>query len=253
MTANLVFIQSTARSGTTWLKTTLASHPATKLYGEFLHPSMFGWGLFSYYDQHIREDPAKLLPLAQKQMSRDYLHWLAEKTPEKTVLLDLKLEQLEDVPSASAGIYQSRGSFIVLKRLNLLKQAVSAVVMSERLKAGDSVVHRDHTPEVMRVEVDPANILARMRIRRDLFNKYLERLRVSRRSHMIVNYEELTGPNGGAALDRIQRFVGLEPVPLRSTLAKQNPANLEEIVVNYDELLTALKASEFDYTLWLPN
>jgi hypothetical protein len=133
---------------------------------------------------------------------------------------------------------------IHLRRLNLLKVYVSALLMPKRreLQATAPV-------EPIRTYVDPARAIESMRqaiARYELYEKIF-----GRHPRITVAYESLFDgqelqPETGR---RICEFLGVEPRPMRSTLVKVNPESLRDIVTNYDELFAALAKTEFAATV----
>ena len=133
---------------------------------------------------------------------------------------------------------------IHLRRLNLLKVYVSALLMPKRreLQATAPV-------EPIRTYVDPARAIESMRqaiARYELYEKIF-----GRHPRITVAYESLFDgqelqPETGR---RICEFLGVEPRPMRSTLVKVNPESLRDIVTNCDELFAALAKTEFAATV----
>ena len=63
-----------------------------------------------------------------------------------------------------------------------------------------------------------------------------------------VFYEDLTSAKRrDAILRRIWRFLGVENLPVWSGLPKQLPTDLHDCVINYDEMLAQLRASELAF------
>ena len=133
---------------------------------------------------------------------------------------------------------------IHLRRLNLLKVHVSALLMPKRreLQATAPV-------EPIRTYVDPARAIESMRqaiARYELYEKIFERHpRITVAYESLFDGQELQPETGR----RICEFLGVEPRPMRSTLVKVNPESLRDIVTNYDELFAALAKTEFAATV----
>ncbi len=68
-----------------------------------------------------------------------------------------------------------------------------------------------------------------------------------------VTYEELTGPGQEECLDRIQRFLGVEPKELASGMKRQNAEGLSTLISNYDELETSLCGTRWEKFLSEPS
>lgn len=249
----VVFLQSTARSGTTWLGSRLASHPDVVSYGEFLYPEISDWGFFGFWQRQVMEGNASVTPDFMKKAIGQYVPWIAEKNPNKVAFMDLKLEQLESIDYVHPGLYSAEAKFVILKRINLLKQVISEIIMYKRIEKNDKEVHRNYIPETLVIHVEPMWVLERMANKKKLHDSYLQKARGNRAEYMIVNYEDLISSEDARAMDKIQAFMGLKPMNLKTDLVKQNPLPLSELVENYDELRKAVAESEFAYTLYMPT
>jgi hypothetical protein len=251
----MIFLQSTGRSGTSFLRSLLNSHGDLRIELEFLYPdpTVDSRIFYRFWADRIRADIGDLSPNRSHLVFRDYLAQVPGYWPGKIVGLDLKLEQLDLIPWAVPMVYRPGHRFIVLRRINLLRQAVSEAVMLERLRRGDAVVHRDHVPERITVRMDPAATLRQMRSKAALADKYFHLISTQELPHLEVTYEDIAGSNRDDRLRAIQDFLGVEPRPLRSSLAKQTPHRLEDVIENFEALRKAVSRSEFDYTLSLPS
>ena len=67
----------------------------------------------------------------------------------------------------------------------------------------------------------------------------------SRRSMLTVHYEDLARDRQ-RVFDEVQTFLGLKPARLTTTLRKQNPEPLSELIENYDELYATFKSSPYE-------
>lgn len=199
------------------------------------------------------EGNASVTPDFMKKAITEYVPWIAEKNPNKVAFMDLKLEQLESIDYVHPGLYRTEAKFIILRRVNLLKQIISEIIMYKRIEMSDTEVHRNYIPETLVVRVEPMSVLRRMRNKKILHDTYLQKALGNRAEHMIVNYEDLISSEGAQVMCSIQKFMGLEPINLETDLVKQNPLPLSELVENYDELRKAVAESEFAYTLYMPT
>lgn len=258
-TTTMFSLQSTGRSGTTYVSSLLNSHPSITVYKEILYPEPYmDLDLFyEFWAQHIREDAKNLGPNRSPLVAQAYLERLKAGSPSAVAGLDLKLEQLDLVPWLWDQLHRAVEKSIVLRRHNLLKQVVSEVVMHQRLTdgttAGIAEVHSGTVPEKRTVQLDAKYAIQRMRYRKELTDRYLRKLQDAGRPHLIVSYEDLLGSRAEDVLDRMQRFLGVEPRSLTSPLRKQNPYELSELVSNYEQVVRAVNDSEFAYTLYLPT
>lgn len=247
--ANIAFLQSTARSGTTWLGKKIGSHPEVSYYGEFLFPNFEEKRFYTHFIREIEADPINLVPPNSVYSMRRYLDNVEGQDPAKVAILDLKLEQITQYPTWATEAYMRQARYIILHRANLLKQVVSEVIMYS--PAG--YINSDRTPDKYVVAVDPENVLMRMRAKSRLHVEGIRRVKARSLPHIFMTYEEMLERPADDPFDEIQEFLGLAHSPITVDLKKQNPFPLEEIVENYAELRAAVRASEFDYTLYLPE
>lgn len=250
---NLVFLVGTARSGTSYLGYKFATHPQVRYKGEFLFPEFFAGGFYEFYRGRARSDDKYLLPEGAKSAYFEYFAAISEENPDKKIILDLKIEQFSLDPMAEGPVCRSSWKFLLLTRLNYLKQAISEVIMYRRIANGDTVVHRDYVPEKIAVRVEPDAIINRMRMRQKLVEKYYGILRASGRPCLDLCYEELVGGQASVWDGKMLEFLEIEQREMQSKIVKQNVAPLEELVENHDALIGAVRQSEFAYTLHMPQ
>src|SRR5665213_1861036 len=135
------FLQSTLRTGTTWLRDMLSRNQGLQVLGEVLSPEVddlvkldvpIRW--YQFLVGELTKDPTNILPRKQRDLFLRYLDMLRQYGMGRVMLIDLKLEQLEEVDCISPVIFVPENRFIVLRRLNVLKQVVSEMIMYKRLK-----------------------------------------------------------------------------------------------------------------------
>jgi hypothetical protein len=127
-----------------------------------------------------------------------------------------------------------------LRRYNLLKMYVSQQLMSGARRVQSS------TPiAVKRIRINPADALAAMRRSRRRY-EHFEALFGSH-ARLQLRYEELINAQSlkPAIADSICDFLEVGRAPMRSQLIKVNPDALADIVVNYDEVASAVSDTEF--------
>ena len=133
---------------------------------------------------------------------------------------------------------------IHLRRRNLLKMHVSRLLMPTRR----NFIWEPHTTEPLppvRIRVDPAAAIAQMRRARAQYERF-EAL-FAAHPRLPVVYEDLIEDQRLRPAEgrRICGFLGVEERPMSSRFVKLNPDSLEDIVTNYDELLGAVRRTEF--------
>jgi LPS sulfotransferase NodH len=60
-----------------------------------------------------------------------------------------------------------------------------------------------------------------------------------------ITYEDLVADSDNV-VGRIETFLGVEPAPMSTTLRRQNPEPLRELITNYDELRAAFAGTEHE-------
>jgi hypothetical protein len=129
---------------------------------------------------------------------------------------------------------------IHLRRHNLLKVHVSTLLMDEREQ-----IQATAPTEAVWIRVDPAKAIASLRKARAYYESFDEAF--ARHPRLQVAYESLfDGPYLQEETGRrICDFVGVAYHRMQSKLTKLNPESLRDMVTNYDELATAISATEF--------
>ncbi len=253
---NLIFT-STGRSGSTYLRTLLSSHPDIKIDGEFLYqdPTVDGnWLFFRFWSELISKDIQWISPNRHGELCEKYFQHLAMKRGgfDEYFGIDLKLEQLYQVPWMTSSIFDLTAKFIVIKRSNVLKQVLSEMIMQLRLE-NSIPPHDTKSQKLMKVVVDPQFVLERMRFKRNLTIDFISKLKQRNKDYFVVVYESFFNEDGSPCksyMDSIVDYLGLNQSRLVTSLAKQNPYLIIDIVDNYGELREHLFASEFEYTLY---
>ena len=249
----LFFLQSTARSGTAWLGSYLSAHPEIEWLGEMFHPALFANGYYSSLAKQIATDPAAILPHNQSSFCADYLSGLSSQSASMCGV-DLKLEHMLQLPYIHECIYRQPFKFITLRRLNLLKQAVSELLMYERIKRGDGEIHRNYVPEKVSIWIEPDMAMGMMAAKDETTEKYNRRIAYAGSPCLSLVYEDMCLPGGiEQALCRIEGFLKIGGFSKSGAIVKQNPFPVDELVANWNELSRAIAQSKFAYTLHLPG
>lgn len=250
----MFLLQCTGRSGSTYFGSLLGSHPDVAMLGEFLYPdpTVDDWHFAHKAMIWAKERPELAAPACRPALMTRYLEELGRIRAGKTVGLDLKIEMLDTTPELAPPIYAAAASVIVLKRANVLKQAVSYLLMMKRLEEKAGPVHGPKPAERTTIRVTPSWVVAMMDQSERRLRRYEALAQSSGRPVHVVLYEDLVA-DPGRILGETCEFLGLRPMALKSDLAKQNVESLPDIVENYEELAAAVRISRFEYTLFLPT
>ncbi len=247
------------RSGTNFVLNALRNHTSICVAGEILYPSLtedwlreYGWYLF--LRRKIMQDPSVILPHQQQTAFHEYICDLHHAAGRRRLLIDLKLEQVEDgVGTIRELIYQRSSSFVLLSRKNVFKQVVSEALMYKRIASGDNDVHRTYTPEALHLEITPEEIVFRIKRKIQLLGRYTDRVMATGCESLSIFYEDMLEDNGKAAFAAIQEFMGLQIEDIRSNLVKQNPLGPDHYLPNYSEVAKAVAAAGYEEMLYLPH
>lgn len=212
------------RSGSTHLQSLLDSHPRVRCFGE----------LFS--DRAPPEQPAFVHSEIGDPAS--FLRDLFEPLEEPVVGFKLPMNSIRAHPEAAWMVGEDEEMRIVrLSRRNLLAQLVS-----RRLQAGTGVSHSiqgDYGGARVRIEPERCRT-ALERMEED--ERELDRIAGDRVCFRIA-YEDLGRTE---RLDELQRFLGVEPEPLRSWFEKLRRRPLSEAIENWDSIRRALRGSRYE-------
>lgn len=256
--ARPVVLLCQTRTGSQHLKALLASHAdISVLRQELFYPALTPDTFYGFWSARITNDPARaIVPDAIEGEVRAYLDHLLAQSDGKSVVLDIKLHQLEELPALWPALRRAverlGGWAVHLVRRNLLRSVVSEQIMHERLARAGGPVHRDSTPETIRVRLDPGWVLAQLRQRRGRDRRVRAEFGTLGDRLMRVAYESFEEARDAPQLvATISSFLGLDPpgsTP-QSDLARQNPGPLHELVDNFEELSATLAPTRFAWML----
>jgi hypothetical protein len=211
------------RTGSTHLVSLLDSHPKIRCFGE-LFPHERGT-LDEAYAPYWRSDPL------------DYVADLTAPVTEPTVGFKLPMGSIQAHPDALRLLEPEGLRIVRLSRLNLLALFVSRrLLASTRVSQSTRGDYGDAT-----VVLDPKQCVSVFR-RTEQHESYLDEIADGKPTYRIT-YEELAT---GQGLPEIQRFLGVEPVPLRSDFGRVRKRPLAETIENWPEVQGALRGSPYE-------
>jgi hypothetical protein len=211
------------RTGSTHLVALLDSHPEIRCFGE-LFPHERGT-LDEGYAPYWRSD------------ALEYVAGVTAPVTEGAVGFKLPMGSIQAHPDALRLLEPPDLRVVRLSRLNLL-----ALFVSRRLLAStrDSQSTRGEYGDAT-VALDPNKCLS-MFERTEQHERYLDELAGDKRVFRIT-YEELAG---GERLPEIQRFLGVESMPLKSDHSRARKRSLRETIENWPEVEGALRGSPYE-------
>ncbi|MBW3097268.1 sulfotransferase [Pseudohoeflea coraliihabitans] len=240
----MFYLQCTGRSGSTFLRDLLNSHPSIRMKGEFLNPNPNARNtLHDFWAQLVQDDRAWIVPVRRAEMVSRFFEAQCSDGGD-VVGYDLKLEYLAGEPTLFNPLFAHVDRVVLLKRRNLLHQLVSNDTMRARIASGVTAVHSSETPAPVKISLDPVHAVARMRATSRLVSQYEAKVREIKPVFEIF-YEDLAQANRAELLGELQAFLGVEPRQLTSSLSKQNPYPLEETIANFPAVAAALAETEF--------
>lgn len=266
-------VLSQPRTGSTLLAQSLNSHPAARCFGEifntkvsFIHYQQWG------YDQHSADDKA-LRARAPAEFLRERIF-----PPRLEGVRAVGFKLMYEDPQAFDGLTELLRDDVGLHVLHLRRRNLLRVLVSYKIVEETGVVFQGDPAAVLGSRLTKANAVRA--VRHPL--RALKRLRevwprgerdsttvtispvelsefVEAGQRWAAHYEELFAhhrkldlfytdleDDREPTLERVQTFLGLEPTPLKTTLAKQHPHPLRELINNYDELLAACRGGPYE-------
>jgi hypothetical protein len=209
------------RTGSTHLQSMLDFHSQARCHGE-----IFGDGKPPTFASSAESDPREFL---DSMLAPDHERALGFKLPMQSIRLD--------PAAAKVALSDPDLAAIRLSRRDRLSQLVS-----RRMMAATGVsqsIFGDYGDATVRIE--PAAAIAALETM-SADEQELDGLCAGRPTFRI-DYEDLGDER---RLVDLQRFLGLEPEPLRSWFEKLRTRSLPETVSNWDELQSALNAAGYE-------
>lgn len=142
-------------------------------------------------------------------------------------------------------------TYIVLKRDNFLRSIISHTVMynlSEKKTHNKS----SENATLKQVYIDIENtgyngykkpLIEHLNIHKENY-AYLENL-LSDHKYLSLNFEKDISADPNNAYSKVCHFLNIEPEEISVRLSKTNPFSLSDIIVNYDEVKSYLKDTEY--------
>lgn len=196
------------RVGSEYLNSLLDSHPGIDALGEVFRP-------MGEFETSPDDDPSSFIESVS--------------IPGRITIFKLSLHALDTHPATSGLIGTSE--LIRLRRENLLAQHISGALALQ----ADSW-RQEGYGDARVVLPDPLGGLQRLKGR----EMRLDRI-IGTRPAFEITYERID-----EQLDDLQRYLGLDPVPLSSSHRRLRQRPLNEVVANWDDLVEALRGTEFE-------
>lgn len=240
-------LMSTQRTGSTWVTDMLNSHPAIAAYTELFLQAGVGmpdWCIYKdtvYWSTYYRQMKSSGQGALRPRLLFRYLDELYRKHPDKQATgFKLMYGQAFRLPETLAYVRSRRVSVVHLTRHNTLD-----IVLSDMAKSSRGMAHARTETSVPTVQLNvdiPAMLheMRRLERHRRMAGLLLRHLGVP--CHELV-YEDLVADP--AVMNRCIEFLGLEQVPLASSLKKMNTQSHRDLLANYADVRLALAATPF--------
>jgi len=211
------------RTGSTHLQSLLDSHPRIRCFGELFTPN----------DGSLDE----VFATSPETDERRYVERLTADLEEDVVGFKLPLNSLRAHPGAREVVSGPDLKFIRLSRGNLL-----ALMASRRLLAQTRVPQSTHgTYGEATVHFEPDRLM-RAFAKIEEHERQLDELAGDRPTYRLTYDELVTGVHD----EPLQRFLGVQPVELKSWFSRVRSRPLPETIENWDEVATALTGTRFE-------
>lgn len=217
------------RCGSTAIGTLLNQNPKVKWMGEAFKKS---------YEKHnwIREDPYNFIKFRRKICTSSVFG--VEIVTEKLLK---KLNREEPIKSfKNIGF----GSFVLLKRLNLLSRLVSSLV-AEKIGMWNTKKHLE-TPKV-KIPHDKDQLIKQFE-KYESFYKKIENNSASDET-LILTYEEDVRESPKVAYRKICKFLGIEITNVETKTKKLNKGHISERIENAQEVENMLRNTKYEWMI----
>lgn len=127
-----------------------------------------------------------------------------------------------------------------LRRRNVLRHVLSNLAIN-----ATGLTHDRLGQGPTRLTVDPVELVRWMDIRSEVGRR--ETAALSGVNHEAFVYEDdlLDSANWPETMARAFSFIGLDPVPVGTTLKRRNPGRLPDLIENYDEVAAAVASAGY--------
>lgn len=245
-------ILGTQRTGTTWIRTTLNSHPGILALGEvFLYSHgrfplrrKAGLDVEDSYRRFIEASVKRrvLHHLARPRVVEEYLDALYSRRGHEAIGFKLMRTHCRQFPSVVPYLLERHIPAIHVVRRNVLKTLISRETARQR-----KLFHARKGVPVAKIRIDAAALPGSLESI-DADNAAWERI-FGDSVYLKLSYESFV-ENRERELERIYDFLAVPSHPeVESDLVKLNPESLQDILLNYDEVAASLKGTRFEWCL----
>lgn len=239
-TANPFVIAAGPRSGSTLLQTLLNSHPNVVCMHELLLKSG-GKSRFRRYNVGRR---GELIALRKRNMGAFLQAVLKEPQPPWVQAIGFKAMYVQPRDAAArVETWKVLGEVDGLRVIWLDRNSVRRVIsFAIARKTGHWIGQQTKEP----IAIDPDYVLRRLRFE----EREAEKARRAIQGVPVLNVQfESLVEDPPSTLGGVQEFLGVRQRSLQSSLSRQNPRSLKEMVANYDDVRDALLGTKWESSL----
>ena len=245
------------RSGTTFIGSSLDSHPQIKYVGEVF--KVRGWylnrsskkltrrkaysgeyGYTNWSDRSVTRQISHFV--CRNQATKNYLDYFYNLEDYDAVGFKLMSSQARRFKGIIPYIQNNDVKVIHIIRENILKTHISRLSASSR-----SVYHSDKVIRSAKINVPITDLIKNLeKINQD--NRRWESLFANTGNYLQVSYESFV-KNRTDETEKMCSFLDVEFQQIQSSLVKLNPDSLKDIIENYQQVESQLSGSEFEWAL----
>jgi LPS sulfotransferase NodH len=235
----------TGRCGSTVLGNLLNQNPEISWVGEVFEDMQKRYRKYRWR----KEKPLKILEIIMYSSECRYFGFETKSMKEQHLRLHWIDMNLIDYIGALCQLGFKH--FIILKRRNYLKRAMSATV---GFKSGIWHQKKDETNNPIQINIEINNFKIGNTSKhllqhfRDLDQHYLELNSILEKKCLLnLIYEDDIQDNPISAYNKICDFLKIEPVPVEIRRKKTNPFKMSEVIKNFDEVKETLRNTKYEW------
>lgn len=222
------------RTGSSLFGSLLSSHPAV------------GWAGEEFNAFRSWRGPKYLLQILVWYYPQLYLETLARRYAQPVFGCKLERYYLRNLTKTVANLHRRNWLLIHLQRQNVFQEAISKEVARQTGLFKRYITSDPHVEQVTpQIRIEPAALLGILKRRTQLMAE--ERQAVEKLPHLQVVYEsDLRDPaRWETTAGRVFDALGLERVPVKTEIVQTWRQPYSEIVLNYAELVEAVRSSPY--------
>ncbi|MDY6783075.1 MAG: sulfotransferase [Cyanobacteriota bacterium] len=244
-------ILTVPRTGSSYLCNALNGHPEILCHGELFHPKK----IFSNTkkNSHVNLGSIQFRNFLPKR----FMKRVWEQNFEYSAV-GLKLFPKHSEKALNLILEDPEIKKVLLLRRNRIKSYVSlqiALKTKEWSLKGFTSKKTTETNRLTSIKVKPRKLQQYVEKTDRFYENMRQKLTASNQKYLEIAYEDMLGTDSEAIKAELLEFIGVSVNPeyLKSSLKKQNPQPLSQLVKNYSELESALQGTELEHYLHQSN